>query len=252
MHNAHKKQSPAAMMTYSSTTYPCPYLPGKTARAQMAILRARVNTADYSFLMRHGFRRSGLVTYRPDCQDCQACLSVRIPVNEIHYTRSQKRALKKHSQLHIRRRPLQFIPAHFALYQRYQAARHPDGNEQQTNSEQYTSFILQSHVHSFLVEFRDEHAIRMVSLVDQLEDGLSAVYTFFDPDIASASFGVFNIVWLTQQAKQMGLPYLYLGYWIADCRKMAYKKDYHPLEALIHGQWQRLTDPFFATNPSLI
>ena len=110
----------------------------------------------------------------------------------------------------------------------------------QDGREQYESFILTSHVNSFLVEFRDEGALRMVSLIDQLEDGLSSVYTFFDPDVPDASYGVFNVVWQAQLARQLGLPWLYLGYWIPACRKMAYKTAYRPLEGWSEKGWRPL------------
>ena len=235
---------------YLTPSYPCHYLPGKMARSKVAFPDALIHTDNYHVLIQQGFRRSGLAIYRPDCSACKACISVRIPTHEIQYSRSQRRALKKHGNLHSYLLPLQYMPAHFDLYQRYQAARHIDKDKKQTAIEQYHTFILKSHVNSFLVEFREDQALRMVSLIDQLEDGLSAVYTFFDPALTSTSFGVFNILWLAQQAKQMGMPYLYLGYWVRDCSKMAYKKHYQPLEGYIDGRWQRLTDQYFApTSP---
>lgn len=246
MTDEQQKQASAPIQLYLTTPYPCSYLPGKMARSQVAIPPQRIDTPTYHFLMRQGFRRSGLVTYRPACQDCHACLSVRLLVDEIHYSRSQQRALKKHNTLHTHLLPLISIPAHIELYQRYQTARHTEADTEQNDSDQYEAFILKSQVDSFLVEFREDNILRMVSLVDQLADGLSAVYTFFDPDIPTASFGVFNILWLAQQAKKQGLPYLYLGYWIANCRKMAYKTDYQPLEGYVNGQWQRLTESDFS------
>lgn len=225
---------------YSTTTYPCNYLPGKVARAQIAVLGERLKLSDYSFLIQHGFRRSGAVTYRPQCPECNACLSVRVLVNEMRYSRSQQRALKRHGNLCVRLLPLQYIPAHFALYQRYQEVRHADNNMAQTGREQYEAFILHSHVNSFLAEFRDEHQVRCVSLVDQVDDGLSIVYTFFDPDMPRASLGVYSILWLAQQARQTGLSYLYLGYWISACQKMAYKINYQPLEGFHNDRWERL------------
>jgi arginine-tRNA-protein transferase len=231
---------------YLTTPYPCPYLPGKIARSQVAF-PGELAPQTYPFLIQQGFRRSGVTVYRPDCIDCQACIAVRIPTHEMQYSRSQRRAFKKHAHLDTRLLPLQYIPAHFALYQRYQATRHKDEELEHTCVAQYRSFILQSQAKSFLVEFREGPHLRMVSLVDQLEDGLSAVYTFFDPDILSASFGVFSILWLVQHAQAQQLPYLYLGYWIAACPKMAYKKHYQPLEGYIKGQWQRFTDATTAT-----
>jgi arginine-tRNA-protein transferase len=246
--NDAQQRSFTARPFYLTTAYPCQYLPGKIARSQVALPHELIHTQGYPLLIQQGFRRSGLTVYRPYCAECQACISVRIPTHDMQYNRSQRRILKKHRNLHSCLLPLQYSPAHFELYQRYQTARHSNDEVEQTSTAQYRAFILKSHINSFLVEFRDEHHLRMVSLIDQLEDGLSAVYTFFDPDVPSASYGVYSILWLVQYAKERDLPYLYLGYWIADCPKMAYKKHYQPLEGYIKGQWQRLTEPVVATS----
>ncbi|TJZ65212.1 arginyltransferase [Chitiniphilus eburneus] len=225
---------------YATAPYPCSYLPDQLARSQVAVPSELIDTRTYSQLVQHGFRRSGQFVYRPHCDACQACVPVRLPVAEFQPNRTQRRAARHHGNLKTRILGLEYSEAHFRLYQRYQAARHSGGGMDEDGREQYESFILKSNVASFLAEFREAGVVRMVSLVDQLEDGLSSVYTFYDPDIAGASYGVFNILWQVGLARQLGLPYVYLGYWIEACRKMAYKTQYHPIEGLTDGRWERL------------
>jgi len=129
-------------------------------------------------------------------------------------------------------RPLEFFEEHYQLYQRYQAARHSGGGMDLDNREQYSHFLLQSHVDTRLIEFRDDTTLRMVSVIDRLEDGLSSVYTFYDPDLPGTAFGTYGILWQVETCRRLGLPYVYLGYWIAESPKMAYKERFHPLEAL--------------------
>ena len=166
-----------------------------------------------------------------------------LPVSQLKHSRAQRRALKDHSGLIAREMPLAFIDEHYALYTRYQNARHAGGGMDEDSHEQYAHFLLQSRVDTRLIEFSDGDALCMVSIIDILGDGLSSVYTFFNPDLASTSFGTYNILWQAQQCDALGLPYLYLGYWIANSRKMAYKSRFRPIEGLIDGHWQPL-DPF--------
>jgi arginyl-tRNA--protein-N-Asp/Glu arginylyltransferase len=178
--------------------------------------------------------------YRPWCDHCQACVPVRLPVQRFKPNRTQRRVLQRNQNLKVRLIELSFREEHFALYQRYQQSRHAGGGMDQDNREQYESFLLKSNVSSFLAEFIEDGVVRMVSLIDQLNDGISSVYTFFDPDLPTRSLGVYNVMWQVGLAKQLGLPYVYLGYWIKDCRKMAYKTQYQPIEGRVHGVWQIL------------
>lgn len=228
---------------YATSPYPCSYLPDRQARSQVATPAYLIDSHIYGALVRSGFRRSGIFTYRPHCDNCHACVPVRLPVDQLEPNRSQRRAWKKHADLRARELPLAFIDAHYALYKRYQQARHPGGGMDEDSNDQYAQFLLQSRVDTRLVEFSDRDAVRMVSLIDVLDDGLSSVYTFYDPDQLGASFGIYNILWQAAQCVALGLPYLYLGYWIAESRKMAYKTDFRPIEGLIDGQWQPLPDP---------
>jgi arginine-tRNA-protein transferase len=148
--------------------------------------------------------------------------------------------MKRNLHLAARFLPLDFRDEHYALYRSYLGSRHAGGGMDRDGPDQYTQFLLSSNVDSVLVEFRDGDELVMVSVVDQVEDGLSAVYTFFDPAREQLSLGVYGVLWQIELARRLELPYLYLGYWIADSRKMAYKTQYPPLEGLVDGTWQVL------------
>lgn len=225
---------------YATSAYPCSYLADRQARSQVATPAHLIDAEIYSSLVRAGFRRSGVFTYRPYCDHCRACIPVRLPVADLVPKRSQRRALKKHANLSAREMPMALFSDHYELYNRYQQTRHPGGGMDEDSHDQYAQFLLQSRVDTRLIEFHDGEAVRMVSLIDVLDDGLSSVYTFYDPDVAQASFGTYNILWQAAQCLELGLPYLYLGYWIAESRKMAYKSAFTPIEGLIDGQWKIL------------
>lgn len=247
---SHPKELPFSVLQfYATAPYPCSYLEGRQARSQVATPAHLINTDFYSALVQAGFRRSGAFTYRPHCDHCQACVPVRIPVTAFTPTPSQRRIIRHHQSLQTLVMPLDFVDEHYALYVRYQQARHAGGGMDQDGHEQYSQFLLHSKVNTRLVEFRDETgALRMVSIIDLLNDGLSSVYTFFDPTpdpapsqtSARISYGSYNVLWQIEQCQHLNLPYLYLGYWIEQSRKMAYKARFQPLEALQQGCWKPL------------
>lgn len=228
---------------YVTTPYKCGYLPNKLAQSLIAAPHHLVDANIYSGLIQQGFRRSGKFAYRPHCEHCSACIAVRLVLGEFTPTRSQKRARKQHANLTARVLPLGYIQNHFELYTSYQNLRHAEveiGNPTDDNdgANQYLQFLCMSNVESLMVEFSDaKNQVKIVSVVDIVRDGVSAVYTFYDATDTKSSYGTYSIMWLAEWTKSLGLPYLYLGYWIAESQKMSYKQQFKPQEKLIDGEW---------------
>ena len=212
----HRQDLPLqAVQFYATAPYPCSYLPERTARSQVATPSHLINNEVYANLVHQGFRRSGSFVYRPHCENCNACIPVRLPVNAFKPSRSQKRAFKTHSTLEVSIHDISFEEEHFSLYKRYQASRHEADLEQET-SEQYQNFLAKSNVDTVFVTFREQGILKMVSVIDVIEDGISAVYTFYDTTDKQASYGTYSVMWLIAWCQRLGLPYLYLGYWIKN------------------------------------
>lgn len=239
---SHLRELPfTSVQFYTTAPYPCSYVSDRMARSQVATPTHLIGNPLYGDLVRNGFRRSGVFTYRPHCDGCRACVPVRIPALQYQPNRSQQRAQRRHQkQLTALAAPLAFSEEHYALYLAYQSGRHPGGGMDQDSREQYSQFLLQSQVDTQLIEFRDANDIlKMISIIDLLADGLSSVYTYYALD-PGASYGSYSILWQLARCRDLDLPYLYLGYWIQQSDKMNYKARFQPIEALHEGQWLAL------------
>lgn len=226
---------------YRTAPQACPYLGGRVERNIFAELDGQDVAGTYDLLARHGFRRSHKIVYRPDCPGCKACIPVRVVTAEFSPSRNMRRIARINDDLTAEIGPPHASIEQFRLFQRYVRTRHAEGEMAGMNYVDYRGMIEETSVDTRLVQFRDPQGeLVAVGLIDALGDGLSAVYSFFDVDRAERSLGTFVILWLVQRSRIEGLPYTYLGYWIAASRKMAYKARFQPLEALAPEGWERM------------
>ena len=216
---------------------PCSYLPGRQATTVFVHHRSPKDTALYTALSRAGFRRSGVHIYRPECTGCSACIPVRVPVARFRARRIHRRIRAANRDLAFRAFPARFEAEHFALYRRYLSARHPGGGMDDQSPGQYRDFLIGTWSDTLFFEYSLGGAVVAVSVVDRLADALSCVYTFFDPAHERRSLGTYAILHAIDVAHRSALQWLYLGYYVADCRKMRYKGDFRPQERLVDGQW---------------
>ena len=224
------------------TTYPhsCSYLEDQEATTLFVDPRQSVDKKLYSNLSTLGFRRSGNHIYRPHCTHCKACVPARIPVAQFKPGRGQRRIWNRNRDLVVHSTDTIHDDAAFNLYQRYISLRHADGDMYPPEREQYEAFLDNAWGCTRYFRFYEKGTLVAVAVVDELEDGLSAIYTFFEPDVGKRSLGTYAVLWQVEMARELDLGYLYLGYWIRDCRKMAYKADYRPLELHVNNRWTTL------------
>ncbi len=223
---------------YISTPHVCSYFPDREASTVFVDPQNPADTVTYNYLIRVGFRRSGDLVYRPQCYDCNDCVSVRLPVAAFQLRRNQKRIARRNADLQVNIVPGEFRQEHFELYKKYQQGRHPDSSMNDDNPDHYEEFLFYQGIDTELVEFRLGGRLLCVAVTDIVADGLSAVYTFYDPDDARRSLGVNAILWQVEEARKRGKPHVYLGYWIKRHEKMHYKIDYSPVEGFIEKKWR--------------
>jgi arginyl-tRNA--protein-N-Asp/Glu arginylyltransferase len=218
--------------------HPCSYLEDRDAITAFVAPDTAMSPALFTRLTELGFRRSGQHVYRPQCVGCNACTPIRLRVEDFEPNRSQRRCLKQNEDLTVR--PLVTIDdaACYALYARYIHTRHGDGDMFPPSEEQYEGFLCSRGAGCFYLGFFAANRLLAVAVCDQFLNGTSAVYTFYDPDEETRRLGVYAILTQIARTRLMQLDYLYLGYWIRDCRKMAYKTQYKPYELLLDGHWQ--------------
>lgn len=223
---------------FTTAPMPCPYIPGRLERKIVTELSGPDAEALHESLSRAGFRRSHSIAYAPACAGCNACIPVRIVTNRFEPGRSFRRNLKINEDLKSRRIPARATAEQYRLFSRYQESRHGGSDMALMGFYDYRSMVEDSPIDTFVVEFRTpDDALIAACLTDRLSDGLSAVYSFFDADAPDRGLGTYMILWLVSEAVRLGLPYVYLGYWIAESRKMSYKSRFAPIEAFGPGGW---------------
>ena len=226
---------------YATAPYACSYLPGRIARSQVATPSHLIDARIYSELVHSGFRRSQSIAYRPACEGCNACVSVRIVVQDFAPSRSQKRIARRDADLARAAVPAEATREQFALLRTYLDSRHSGGGMSDMGLFDYVAMVEETPVNTHIVEYRrPDGTLLAAALSDVLRDGLSMVYSFFHPGEVTRSLGTYMILDHVEAAKARGLPYVYLGYWVRDSEKMDYKSRFSPLEALGPNGWERL------------
>jgi arginine-tRNA-protein transferase len=225
------------LVFYQSRPHPCLYLPDREATVVIADPGFRMDTRIYTLLCERGFRRSGEQVYRPYCPGCDLCVPVRVPAATFRPRRNQRRAIRINRDLEVRVEAPPLTGEDYDLFLRYQRGRHAGGTMEQLTMEQTAEFLAGSWSQTRICRFRENGRLIALAALDRLDDGLSAVYTFFDPDTSRRSPGAYTILWAIGHARDLGLAWLYLGYWIRDCPKMSYKDQYQPQQRLRGGTW---------------
>jgi arginine-tRNA-protein transferase len=227
----------SSIRLYATHEHPCSYLKGRSATTIFVDPMLTMNGRIYSELSDFGFRRSGAHVYRPNCRNCQACIPVRIPVALFQPNRAQKRCMKRNEDVITTLTDDINTDEHYALYESYINSRHADGDMYPPSRDQYEDFLSAEWGVTRYIEFRASGRLLGVAVSDRLDQGLSAIYTFFKPDEPSRSLGVLAVLRQVELAQALKLPYVYLGYWIRECDKMRYKNQYRPLDMFINNSW---------------
>jgi len=235
---------------YTTAPLPCPYVTGRIERKVVTEITGADSDVLHDRLSRAGFRRSHNIAYAPVCPGCNACIPIRVPAADFQPDRTLRRIGRANAGLESFELPARATAEQFQLFQLYQQARHHDGDMAGMSFYDYRAMVEDTPIETFMAEFRDG-GDRLVGacLTDRLGDGLSAVYSFFAPDQERRSLGTYTILWLIERARRSGLPYVYLGYWVPDSRKMAYKARFRPSEILVGGTWRTLTEANVAARP---
>lgn len=235
---------------FSTEPAPCPYLADRLERRLVTVLEGHDPDRLHDRLLRAGFRRSQGYAYRPGCTGCQACVPVRIPVMQFVFRRPWRRILRANADLAASERRPVATQEQYALFRRYLARRHAVSGMAEMTWAEFRGMINDSPVDTLVVEWRrPDRTLIAASLTDRCGSGFSGVYKFFDPEEARRSLGSLIILWHVQRAAELGLPYVYLGYWIAGCPTMAYKARFQPLEQLTPSGWQLMSlDPSAAAQ----
>lgn len=218
---------------------PCPYLPGKTERKVVTDLSAPKAMELYERLSRAGFRRSHSLAYRPACPGCTACVPVRIRTGDFGWNRTFKRLMKRNADLTATDIAAHATMEQFRLFTRYQRSRHTGGEMSTMGFRDYRAMVEDSPIDTRIIEFRNDAGdLAAVMLADRQMDALSAVYSMYDPDKERRSLGTWMVLWMVENAAALDLPFVYLGYWIEQSAKMAYKARFRPLEGLGPDGWR--------------
>ncbi|MEQ5868948.1 arginyltransferase [Sagittula sp. NFXS13] len=236
---------PLAPQFYVTAPQPCPYLDGRMERKLFTALQGDTAQKLNDSLSKQGFRRSQNVLYRPSCAECSACMSARIDVCKFVATRSQKRTLKKNTHLERRATSPWATEEQYNLFRRYLDTRHADGGMADMDVFEFAAMVEETPIRSRVVEYLDRESGALIAtcLTDMLDDGLSMVYSFYDPEHQKNSLGTWMILDHIAIAQETGLPYVYLGYWVPGSEKMGYKAQFSGLEIYHRGQWQALDKP---------
>jgi len=231
----------ARLKFYATQAHPCSYLPTEQATTLFLDPSQPMDAQVYAELSEVGFRRSGDHLYRPHCQNCSACVPARLPAADFTPNRQQRRIRSRNADLQVQAARPTFSEEYYDLYARYIEQRHADGDMYPPNREQFSTFLVRDLPFSRFYEFRLNGRLLAVAVTDVLPNGLSAVYTFYDPDEEHRSLGRYAILWQIDETARLGLHALYLGYWIKNCRKMNYKTQYRPIELFVNQRWVILT-----------